>query len=186
MTTSSGYTALTGNEFYKLVNQVIIRRGSTGELPPLDQYLSSLWHLTSQYNDGILPRFTFSMVADWLDQAFDYPPMIYDWQADLKQPYVWSDNYETVAGTEARQHELRSYNYFERTIKRQISELKRGFASHPEAVPSSQVVWQNGTVDGFLERAVCTYEGKDDVEDLDDFYGWYDLVSYLHAGQWTE
>jgi hypothetical protein len=180
------YTARTGAEFYQLIEAILSHRSQQGPLPPLDTYLSALWHLASQYQHDPPPVFSFGLLAEWFDRAFDTPPMPYDWAAVLKRPYVWSLDYESEANTEAYRAEIRTYAYFERVIKRQIEELKRGYANVPwERQPTGPVRWENGSVETYLERAVSADEGWGEPEETPTS-GWYSLAWYLGAGQWTE
>ncbi len=181
------YTARTGQEFYDLVNKILVHRAEQEKLPKLDDYLGSLWHLASEYKDGPAPQFTYSLLAEWFDRAFDYTPMPYDWKTVLKRPYVWGTDTMAEANTDAYRQEIQTYAYFERVIKRQIEEMKRGYANQPwDQVQTGSVRWENGNVDAFLERVVANHDADDEEEDMSDFYGWYDLVGYLQAGQWTE
>lgn len=185
MSETMNYTAYTGNEFYQLVNRIVSRRAQQGKLPALANYLSSLWHLASQHKQGPVPTFTYSRLTEWFDKAFDYPPMPFDWKSTLQKEYLIGVDYQSEVNTPAYRDEINTYAYFEKVIKRQIEELKRGYGQQPWDAPRGPVVWENSTVEGFLERAVSSdedwYELEEDIKP-----GWFRLVGYLHSGQWTE
>jgi hypothetical protein len=154
--------------------------------PPLDVYLASLWQAAQAYRTR---PFEFRFVAELLQAAFDTPPMPYDWDAALAQPYQLRTDHLAPANTPEYRAELDTYDYFERLIKRQITDLKRiqlqppvGYASSI-TIDGQRVYWENTDVDGFLERGTTLLE---ESEELEDDATWRALSRILKDGQYTE
>ncbi len=114
-----------GADFRKFVMQLLEQKGYPNDIkkPALDEYLSSLWHLARQYKDQ--EQLSFGLIAHLLEQAFDYPPMPYDWQAELKKPYEDKPYSLFPEGTLEHRQELMTFERFERQIQDQINIFKR-------------------------------------------------------------
>jgi len=145
---------------------------------PLDNYLSALWHITQSQKE--VPQLSYDLIADLLMRALDYSPMPYDWGPHLKREYAYQ--WETLSAPNTPEYfaEIKTHAFFERRIRRQITDLKR--INHVLPLPSF-VRWENKTVEGFLERG--TYS-EDEDEDKDETLNWGDFSSILGQGQWAE
>lgn len=155
--------------------------------PPLDHYLASLWRAAQDY---CARPFTFQSVAELLQAAFDAPPMSHDWDAALAQPYRWRPDHLAPPNTPEYYAEASTYELFERTVVRQIEELKRLQRQPPmlnpldfQYIEGARVWWENTDVEGFLERATATLEESEE-EETDTNWGW--LTGILRDGQYTE
>ena len=89
MLLSSAQLVTTGARLRQFVLDLLRARGLTEPAtwrqgPTLDAYLSSLWHVAHSYQDR---PFAFCFIAELLEKAFDYPPMAYDWEPELRHPY---------------------------------------------------------------------------------------------------
>lgn len=169
-----------GADFRWFVMQLLEQKGYPSDIkkPALDDYLSSLWHLASQYKNE--EKLSYGLLAHFLEKAFDYPPMPFDWEAELKKPYE-SKPYSTFPEkTPEFRRELVSFERFERQIQDQITIFKRIKNKLP--LPTG-LVWENPSLDMFLERATVHLEEEEEIEENRD---WFDLSSMLISGQWME
>lgn len=182
-------TITTGSQLRQFVLALLRERGLSQPVawhkaPSLDVYLSSVWHVAQQYKDQ---PFQFYFIAEILEKAFDYPPMPYDWEAELQMPYQPVPDNLAPPRTPEHSAEIDSYSYFERVIKRQIGQLKRTFRlpklpefDGPVVLNGHKVYWMNLFVEPFLERGTTGLE-EDHEEENDG--SWSHLVSILRHGQ---
>jgi hypothetical protein len=189
MLLSSAHVVTTGARLRQFVLDLLRVRGltqpATGRQgPALDAYLSSLWHVAHSYQDR---PFEFYFMAELLEKAFDYPPMPYDWEPELRQPYRPTPDHLAPCQTPAHAAEGDTYAYFEQVVKRQIGELKRIFRlpnlpehDAPSVLDGQRVYWLNLFVEPFLERATT---GLEEALEPEQEATWGYFASLLKDGQ---
>ena len=191
MLTTPTFTVTSGARLRQFVLDLLRAHGShqpatARQSSALAAYLSSLWHVAQQYRDR---PFAFYFIAEMLEKAFDYPPMPYEWEPELRQPYRPMSDHLAPYQTPEYYAEFSTYAYFERVIKRQIHQLQRIFRlpSLPEfervVLDGHEVYWANLFVESFLERGTTGLE--EDVE-LEQDATWGYLAGILQHGQYTE
>lgn len=188
----SALTVTTGARLRQFVLELLRERGlhepaTWKQGPTLDTYLSSLWHVSQGYKERPLQ---FYFIAEMLEKAFDYPPMPYNWEPKLQQPYQLIPDNVFPYKTPEYYAEGSTYAYFERVIKRQISELKRVFRlpklpeyDEPIVLDGHRVYWLNLFVEPFLERGTS---GLEDEVETEAETTWGYLVGILRDGQHVE
>ena len=191
----------TGNDLYKYVRQLLEQKDKETQVlrennplysikgdaitayPTLLNYLLSLWATAEKYKN--VEKVTFSLIAKILEEAFATPPKKVNWDELLKDQFIMP--YTSEANSQEYFIEIRKYEYFERSIRNSVVNLKTvlTYGTKKLIEPYSEdttYYWENTTTDKFLKGSLCRLEDDFDAIDV----SWLELYFILQNGQIQE
>ena len=144
------------------------------KFPKLIDYLISLWTVSEKYKE--VNKIDFELIAKIIEEAFETPLRKINWE-NLKNNLKF--NNIAIPNTPEYFQEIKTFNYFERSLTNQILELKemKGFFG------IKNKDWKNLLVENYLNAGTYYLEQENEI---DEEVSWYEMQVILSGGKHNE